>query len=75
ILAVAGGALGLLLAAGAVRGFVAFAPAELPRVDEIQLSTPALAAAIGITAFAMLLFGLAPAILTSRAPNSGGTVG
>jgi predicted permease len=66
ILAVAGGALGLLLAAGAVRGFVAFAPPELPRVDEIQLSTPAMAAAIGITAFAMLLFGLAPAILTSR---------
>jgi predicted permease len=66
ILAVIGGALGLLLAAVAVRGFVALAPAELPRVDEIHLSTPALAGAIGITGLAMLLFGLAPAILTSR---------
>ena len=66
LLAVIGGVLGLLLAAVAVRGFVAFAPAELPRVDEIHLSMPALAAAVGITGLAMLLFGLAPAILTSR---------
>ena len=67
LLAVAGGALGLVVAAGAVRGFVAMAPAGLPRLDEIQLDANALAAAVGITAVAMLLFALAPAFVTSRA--------
>ena len=66
ILAIVGGAVGLMVAAGAVRLFVIFAPADLPRVAEIQLNGMALAAALGITAFAMLLFGLAPAVLTSR---------
>ena len=66
LLAVAGGALGVLVAAAAVRGFVAFAPAGLPRLDEIGLDATALAAAFGITMAAMLLFALAPAVLASR---------
>jgi predicted permease len=66
LLAVAGGALGVVVAAAAVRSFVAVAPAGLPRLDEIQLNATALAGAVGITGVAMLLFGLAPAVLTSR---------
>jgi predicted permease len=66
LLAVAGGALGVAVAAAAVRGFVAFAPPGLPRLDEIGLDATALAAAVGITAAAMLLFALAPAVLASR---------
>jgi predicted permease len=66
VLALAGGALGLLLAWGAVRSFVAFAPAGLPRLDEIQLDATAVLGAIVITGLAMLIFGLAPAITTSR---------
>ena len=66
LLAVAGGAAGLLLAAGAVRVFVALAPAGLPRLDEIQLDPTALAVAVGITGIAMLLFALAPAVATAR---------
>ena len=65
-LALAGGLLGLAVAAGAVRLFVLLAPADLPRVDEISLSAAALGGALGITTVAMLLFGLAPAVLTSR---------
>jgi predicted permease len=56
LLAVAGGAAGLAIAAGAVRAFVVFAPPGVPRLDEIQLNTTALAGAVGITAVAMLLF-------------------
>ena len=66
LLAVMGGALGVAVAAGAVRVFVAFAPAGVPRLDEIQLNATALGGAVGITALAMLLFALAPAVMTSR---------
>ena len=66
LLALAGGALGVVVAAAAVRSFVAVAPAGLPRLDEIQLNTSALAGAVGITGLAMLIFGLAPAVMTSR---------
>src|SRR5437762_2412276 len=65
LLAVAGGALGVALAAAAVRAFVAFAPAGLPRLDEIHLNATALAGAIVITGVAVLLFGLGPAVLGS----------
>ena len=50
VLAVAGGALGLAVAAGCVRSFVAFAPEGTPRLDEIALNATALAGAVGITA-------------------------
>jgi len=66
LLAVAGGALGLAVAAGAVRLFVAFAPPDVPRLDEIHVNATALAGAVGITGIAMLIFALAPAIITSR---------
>ena len=66
LLALAGGGLGVMVAAAAVRSFVAVAPAGLPRLDEIQLNATALAGAVGITGLAMLIFGLAPAVMTSR---------
>lgn len=66
LLAVAGGALGFAVAAGALQLFVAFAPAGVPRLDEIQLNATALAGAVGITGVAMLIFALAPAVITSR---------
>jgi len=66
ILAAAGGALGIFVAAAALKSFIAFAPAGVPRLDEIQLNATALAGAVGIAGVAMLLFGLAPAIMTSR---------
>ena len=66
LLALAGGALGVVVAAVAVRSFLAFAPASVPLLDTVHLSASALAGALGITALAMLLFGLAPALVTSR---------
>jgi len=66
LLALAGGALGLAVAAGAVRSFVAFAPAGIPRLDEIQVNATALVGAVVITGMATLIFALAPAVITSR---------
>ena len=66
VLAVAGGALGVAVAALAVRGFVLLAPPDLPYLGEIHLDAAALLGAITITGLALLLFGLAPAVMTSR---------
>ena len=67
VLAAAGGASGLAVAAGATRAFVALAPAGLPRLDEIHPNATTLAGAAAITCVAMLIFALAPAVMTSRA--------
>ena len=66
LLAIAGGVLGVAVAAGAVRLFITFAPPGTPRLGEVHLNPMALAGALAITAAAILVFGLAPAILTSR---------
>ncbi|HEY7394286.1 MAG TPA: ADOP family duplicated permease, partial [Gemmatimonadaceae bacterium] len=66
LLALAGGVVGLAVGAAALRMFVALAPAGLPRLDEIRLDASAVVAAFVVTTVAMLLFGLAPAVLTSR---------
>ncbi|OLC70019.1 MAG: hypothetical protein AUH78_21940 [Gemmatimonadetes bacterium 13_1_40CM_4_69_8] len=66
LLALAGGALGVAVAAGAVRSFVAFAPAGVPRLDEIRVNATALVGAVAITGIATLIFALAPAVITSR---------
>src|SRR5262245_382402 len=66
LLAGAGGALGIGVAAGAIRAFLAIAPPGFPRLDEIHLSGTALTGAVAITAVATIVFALAPAILTSR---------
>jgi putative ABC transport system permease protein len=66
LLALAGGALGILVAIAAVRGFVTFAPADLPRLDEIRMNVTVLAGAVFLTALSTLLFALMPAIVASR---------
>lgn len=66
LLAIAGGLLGLIIAIVSLRAFVSFAPAGLPRLDEIRLDTGAVAGAAAITAIAMMLFALGPAFATGR---------
>ena len=66
LLALAGGIVGLIVANAVVTSFVALAPAGTPRLGEIEVNTGALAGALGITALAMLVFAVAPAVLTSR---------
>jgi putative ABC transport system permease protein len=66
VLAVAGGLIGVVVADATVRLFVAFAPRGTPRLDEVRLNGVALVAAIGVTTVAVLVFALAPAVMTSH---------
>jgi len=65
VLAIAGGALGVILAAIGMRPFALLWPGGLPRVQEVQLSWRVLLFALGVSLASGLLFGLAPAL---RAP-------
>jgi len=67
LLALAGGVLGLLLAYWGVRSVVALDPGQLPRADEIGIDAPVMAFTLFVSVVTGLLFGLAPAIQTSRA--------
>ena len=66
LLAFFGGAFGVLLATWAVDMLRAYAPADLPRVDEIALDTTALLFALLVVLSTSLIFGLLPALRTSR---------
>jgi putative ABC transport system permease protein len=68
LLALFGGVLGVGVAAATVRAFVALAPPEVPRLDEIQLNAAMLGGAAGITFAATLIFALAPAVVSSGVP-------
>jgi predicted permease len=64
ILSTAGGFAGVLLAFIAVRGFVAIAPANLPRLNEVHISWPVLLFAAGLSILTALGFGILPALRT-----------
>lgn len=66
LLAVGGGVAGLLFANALLRILLVLAPPQLPRTDVIQLSGAPIIAAIAMTLFAVLLFGLVPALLAAR---------
>lgn len=61
-LGIAGGAAGLLLARGAVDALRRFAPATLPRVDEISIDGTALLFTIVISVLSGILFGVIPVV-------------
>jgi predicted permease len=50
-----------------LRALVALAPANLPRLDDVQLSGAPVALAIAISSAAVLLFGMLPALFAARA--------
>jgi predicted permease len=58
VLALAGGAVGVVLAGGGLRLLAAVGPAMLPRLDEVALDVTAIAFAIGVSSLAGILFGL-----------------
>jgi predicted permease len=60
LLSIAGGALGLGIAAGAVRLLVAFGPATLPRLHEIHLDVVTLVFTAGVSVLAALACGAVP---------------
>lgn len=66
LLAIAGGVVGVALANAAVKFFVAFAPGDLPRADEIGVNVITIVAAVLLTSVAMMLSGLGPAFFASR---------
>jgi predicted permease len=73
ILALAGGALGLLVAHWGTRAALAALPAALPRAAEIALDARVLAFTLAISLLAGILFGLVPTLRTSR-PDLHGTL-
>jgi putative ABC transport system permease protein len=64
ILAVAGCGLGLVVATVAERELIAAAPREIPNLDAILAAGAPIGTAATVAAFAVLLFGLAPALAT-----------
>src|SRR5207302_10735323 len=60
VLAVIGGALGLLFAYGGLRALIALAPSDLPRLNDIGIDRLVLLFALGVTMVAGLLFGSMP---------------
>ena len=66
-LALAGAALGVALAAGALPFLLRLAP-QLPRLDTISLDARVLAATLGVTVVAGVLLGVVPALRASRGP-------
>ncbi|HEX5422800.1 MAG TPA: ABC transporter permease [Candidatus Acidoferrales bacterium] len=66
LLAGCGGILGLLLAFWGTRAVLDALPSALPRAGEVALDSRVLLFTLGISFFAGILFGLAPALKTSR---------
>jgi predicted permease len=66
VLALAGGAAGTAFAFGGVRLLIALAPANIPRLDEVHVSTPVLLFAAGLSIAAAIVFGMLPALRSLR---------
>ncbi|MFZ0884031.1 MAG: ABC transporter permease, partial [Candidatus Acidiferrales bacterium] len=66
LLSLAGGSLGLLIAKWGVNLVLAAVPQSLPRADNITVNASVLAFAFAISVAVGILFGLAPALKSSR---------
>jgi putative ABC transport system permease protein len=66
LLSVVSGAIGLALSVWLTKLLVAISPAETPRFEEISINWQVFLFAFGLTILAALLFGLVPALQTSR---------
>ncbi len=66
VLALAGGALGLLAATWGTRAALAALPAAIPRASEVRLDPFVVGFTIGVSVLAGVLFGLAPAWRAAR---------
>src|ERR1041385_84067 len=67
LLAFIGGALALVVIALLLRGFVHFIPSDIPRLNEIEINLTVLGFVFLISTVTGLLFGLVPALQSSRA--------
>src|SRR5438067_9708237 len=66
ILAVLGGALGVLVAVWGLEGLLAFLPPAVPRADSIGIDVWVLAFALAASFVSGIIFGLVPALHSSR---------
>ena len=66
VISLAGGFLGLLLASWTTRAFVAMAPANIPRLDEVTLDVRVALFTVLLSVATAALFGLAPARQASK---------
>ncbi|HXN98119.1 MAG TPA: ABC transporter permease [Candidatus Acidoferrales bacterium] len=66
LLAGLGGALGILLASWSTKAVLASLPGALPRAGEVSLDSRVLIFTMALSLFAGIVFGLAPALKTSR---------
>ena len=66
VLAVAGGAGGVALAYGGMRGLLALAPANVPRLNQVHMSWTVLLFAAALTIAAAVGFGIVPALKNMR---------
>lgn len=70
VLALGGGALGILLAGLSMRALIAASPMQLPLSEAVMMDQRALVFAVAISVLTALIFGLAPAIEGSRGEAS-----
>ena len=70
-LAILGGGLGILLAWGGLKLFVAAAPPGFPRLGELSLDLSVLAFTLVVSVLAAVLFGIAPAVQASNPDLAG----
>src|SRR5580700_7378626 len=66
LLAGLGGALGILLAFWGIRAVLGTLPGAVPRANEVSLDSRVLLFTMALSLFAGIIFGLAPALKTSR---------
>ena len=66
VFALAGGLVGLLVAYWGIKTLVALNPGDIPRLESITMDLTVLWFTLGISLVTAILFGLAPAIRTSR---------
>jgi putative ABC transport system permease protein len=71
VLALAGGAVGVLLAHGGVAALVALGPRDLPRLETVAVDGTALAVTLLVSLLTGVGFGLAPALQLARGTLSG----
>jgi putative ABC transport system permease protein len=66
LLSAVGGAAGLALALAGIRPLLALAPQDIPRLQNVHLDARVLAFTIAVTLLAGLVFGIVPAVQSSR---------
>ena len=66
VIALIGGAFGLLLSIAGMRALLALGPDSLPRLQTIKLDLPTLGVTFGLSVITGLLFGLAPVLQTRK---------